>query len=81
MSVGATIDAMFVTCRHCEAKTFTITGWADLDHCSECGHALAVRDPLIQAATVRRLTGSAGSTRPANPRDRTPAAGSGTSHS
>lgn len=30
-------------CPHCGEDTFTITGWADLDHCSSCGRPLVGR--------------------------------------
>jgi hypothetical protein len=29
-----------ITCPRCGEQTFTITGWADLDHCASCGQAL-----------------------------------------
>lgn len=30
-----------VTCPNCGERVFTITGWADLDHCPACGRILA----------------------------------------
>ena len=33
------------TCPGCGEQTFTITGWADLDHCANCGRLLAMRGP------------------------------------
>jgi ribosomal protein S27E len=30
-----------VTCANCGERVFTITGWADLDHCPACGRVLA----------------------------------------
>ena len=29
-----------IRCPHCGDDTFTITGWADLDHCATCGRPL-----------------------------------------
>ncbi|HEY8466258.1 MAG TPA: hypothetical protein VIL04_05590 [Solirubrobacterales bacterium] len=37
-----------VRCPHCGEDTFAITGWADLDHCANCGR------PLAQARVVER---------------------------
>jgi hypothetical protein len=27
-------------CIHCKERVFTIVGWADVDHCPECGRVL-----------------------------------------
>jgi hypothetical protein len=35
------------TCHHCGERVFTITGWADLDHCPSCGRVLARQDPVV----------------------------------
>lgn len=29
-----------IRCSHCGEDTFTIIGWADLDHCASCGEVL-----------------------------------------
>jgi hypothetical protein len=40
-------------CPHCGALNFTVAGWADLDHCSTCGKALARQDPRAVEGRVR----------------------------
>lgn len=36
-----------ITCHHCGERIFTISGWADLDHCPSCGRVLARQDPAV----------------------------------
>jgi Zn-finger nucleic acid-binding protein len=45
-----------VICPHCGARVFTITGWADLDHCPDCGRVLAPAGTIKGSVheTVRR---------------------------
>ena len=33
----------YLKCPHCHESTFTFAGWADVDHCPECGHVLSER--------------------------------------
>jgi hypothetical protein len=39
-----------IRCPHCGDDTFTIAGWADLDHCATCGRPLGERRIEIGAA-------------------------------
>jgi hypothetical protein len=52
-----------VRCSHCGEDTFTIAGWADLDHCASCGRALGTRpielDAPRRARSRRRFDDSA----------------------
>jgi ribosomal protein L37E len=36
---------MFIRCRECGELTWTIRGWADLDHCASCGRPLTEEEP------------------------------------
>jgi hypothetical protein len=36
-------EVPLIDCPHCDKKTFTISGWADLDRCPGCGKPLARR--------------------------------------
>ena len=40
-----------IRCRHCGNDTFTIIGWADLDHCATCGRRL-VEGPVELSAAL-----------------------------
>jgi len=61
-----------VTCPGCGERTFAITGWADLDHCANCGRPLATSDinpagPNRGRAELERHLRSSSSPRAAAP--------------
>lgn len=47
---GGGLTMAMIRCPYCDEETFTITGWADLDHCASCGRPLGERTIEIGAA-------------------------------
>lgn len=52
-----------IRCQQCGEDTFAITGWADLDHCANCGELL-VGARSESKLDARRTPGSAATTEP-----------------
>ena len=53
-----------IRCSHCGEDTFTIMGWADLDHCASCGEVLVSAESESEG-DVPRTAASAATTEPA----------------
>ena len=55
-----------IICPHCGERVFTISGWADVDHCPECGRVLAP-EGAIERKVRERIQREAGRFRKAGP--------------
>lgn len=44
-----------VSCPHCGEDTFTISDWADLDHCATCGRPLGAQPIELGSAVTAKL--------------------------
>jgi len=43
-----------IACSKCGEDTFTITGWADVDHCPYCGASLTSQRPSAPSSDALR---------------------------
>jgi Zn-finger nucleic acid-binding protein len=55
-----------IVCPHCGERVFTISSWADVDHCPECGRVLAP-DGAIEGKVREQIQREAGRFRQPGP--------------